>query len=133
MFHPDYKGSNGWGAGGDSGWANNGTTAFASGTTTGAPGTFAATFAAAFSPANTSNAAAVASARVANIGASNNAARIVTAGFTLGTGTVNFGASMSATAGGSDAPFANTLASASHKRRQSDEETAYLSKRSRRN
>jgi L-alanine-DL-glutamate epimerase-like enolase superfamily enzyme len=69
------------------------------------PGTFAATF----PPANASNAAAVASTRVANIGASNTAASIGTAVFTLRTGTVNFGASMGVTAGGSDAPPLPTL------------------------
>jgi hypothetical protein len=118
MFHPDYKGPTGWGAGGVTGWANNGTTAFTSGTIPGAPGTFVA----AFPPANARNAAA----RVANIGASNTAAPIGTAVFTLrtgtinfGAGTINFGASMSVTADESDAP--------------SDEETAYHSKRSRRN
>jgi hypothetical protein len=120
----------GWGAGGVSGWASTGKTTFASGTIT---------------------------VPFANIGASNTAAPIGTARnvftstaaaavapgtfvytprnvFTLSTGKkINFGASMSATAGGSDAPSANSLTSVSRKRRASDEETAQQEKRSRSN
>jgi hypothetical protein len=123
MFHQDNKRveSVSWGAGGRSARASTGTTTFAFGNTTVASGTSAA----AFPPA------AVAG-RVANIGASNTARPAV---FALPTGSVNFGASMSATAGGNDAPLANSLASGSRKRLQSDEdeETAYRPKRSRRN
>jgi hypothetical protein len=141
----------GWGAGGVSGWASTGKTTFASGTITVPPGTFAAA-----SPSATT-AAAVAPGTFANIGASNTAAPIGTARnvftstaaaavapgtfaytprnvFTLSTGKkINFGASMSATAGGSDAPSANSLTSVSRKRRASDEETAQQEKRSRSN